>query len=155
MFRTVTKVVNDGRCTVTLTVTETSHTVRDWEFHGVQIETTRNPLALPDDYEPKKLPALDGDLREECHPSFAEMSPSLCGSVLPETKLIECSAVAAQLAPEGCEGAHIVGEVPVDYETPQEKGDRLIENMKKYDEACKTDPTLTCGDYPFHEWEKP
>ena len=41
---------------------------------------------------------------------------------------------------------------PEHRETPAQKGDRLIENMKRYDESCKVDPALVCGDYPFHEW---
>ena len=41
---------------------------------------------------------------------------------------------------------------PEHRETPAQKGDRLIENMKRYDELCKVDPALVCGDYPFHEW---
>lgn len=41
---------------------------------------------------------------------------------------------------------------PKNKETAMQKGDRLVENMKRYDALCEDDRALTCGVYPFADW---
>ncbi len=121
---------------------------------------------------PVNTPTEDGKF-EQCTGRFALDNPDKCNTQAGSDKQTQCTPTAALMAPEGCKDAHIEGP-PVDpgydpnpppinpdegiqldpghKESPAQKGDRLIHNMKHHDQACKTDPTLTCGVYPFTEW---
>lgn len=160
IFREATKIVNDGRCQITYTVTEKLDFLA-WKFVKVTITVLEFVGSAP---EPDDPPEGQGDRREGCSPAQANFHPHLCNSVETEEYQTQCIGRAAQMAPDLCKGAEIVpekkpGDIYANQQSPTvqrwlEQERRKEENKRRHDAACAAKPEEPCPPYPYEQWAR-